>query len=73
MITMRAATVKTHEKSEAGVLPGEQLINERLELDAGLVKDDEIFEGELVANGTRVGFSGRKPIVIDGPFAETKG
>ena len=67
--------VKATENSEAGKLPSEELMaamgkyNEEL-MKAGVLLD--LAGLKASSNGARVKFSGGKPTVIDGPFAETK-
>ena len=67
--------VKATQDSEAGKLPSEQLLeamgkyNEQL-MKAGVLRD---LNGlQPTSKGARVKFSGGKPTVVDGPFAETK-
>jgi hypothetical protein len=68
--------VKANKKSEAGVLPGEQLLREMGKFNEELVKAGVMLAGEGLqpsSKGVRVKFSGsKKPSVVDGPFAETK-
>lgn len=67
--------VKANRESEAGVMPSEELIaamgkfNEEL-IQAGVLIDAAGLQSS--AHGARVGFSGSKRTVIDGPFAEAK-
>jgi hypothetical protein len=67
--------VKASKDSEAGVMPSEELLsamgkyNEEL-MKAGVLLD--LAGLKASSNGARVKFSGGKPTVIDGPFAETK-
>ncbi|HEX6980086.1 MAG TPA: YciI family protein [Alphaproteobacteria bacterium] len=67
--------VKATKASEAGILPGEELIaamaryNEEL-MKAGVFVDATGLQPS--SKGARVKFSGEKRIVIDGPFPETK-
>src|SRR6201995_2701643 len=56
--------VKATKDSEAGVMPSEELVN------AGVMLAGEGLHPS--SKGARVKFSGGKPAVIDGPFAETK-
>jgi hypothetical protein len=66
---------KADAKTEAGVLPSEELIAtmgryiEELNA-AGVFLDGEGLHGS--SNGARVRFSGGRPTVIDGPFTEAK-
>lgn len=67
--------VKADKESEAGVLPGRELLeemgkyNEKLS-DAGVMLAGEGLQPS--SKGVRVKFSGGKTTVIDGPFAEAK-
>lgn len=66
---------KADQNSEAGVMPGEEVLaamgryNQEL-VDAGVMRAGEGLHPS--SKGKRVRFSGRKATVIDGPFAETK-
>ncbi|PYK95064.1 MAG: dehydrogenase [Verrucomicrobia bacterium] len=67
--------VKATKKSEAGVMPSEQLLSEMGKFNEELVKAGVMLAGEGLqpsSKGARVKFSGGKRTVIDGPFAETK-
>lgn len=67
--------VKATPESEAGQLPGEQLLTEMGAYNEELVKAGIMLAGEGLkesAKGARVRFSGEKRTVVDGPFAETK-
>jgi hypothetical protein len=67
------AIVKADKNSEASVLPDEGLLTEMLECEEELVKAGAMLADDLPSwNGKSVRFSGRKRILIDGPFAETK-
>ena len=67
--------VKANEKSEAGVMPSEQLMTEM-----GAFNDELVKAGVMLAvdglhpstKGARVVFTGSERKVIDGPFTETK-
>ena len=67
--------VKANKDSEAGKMPSEELLaamqkyNEQL-MKAGVLLDLSGLHPS--SKGARVRFSGGKPTVIDGPFAETK-
>src|SRR5579864_7016595 len=67
--------VKANKDSEAGKMPGEELLaamakyNEEL-VNAGVLVDLAGLQSS--AKGFRVRFAGGKPSVIDGPFAETR-
>ena len=67
--------VKADEKTEAGVLPSEELLTEMLKYNEELVNAGVMLAGEGLhpsSKGVRVKFSGGKTTVIDGPFAEAK-
>ena len=67
--------VKASKDSEAGVMPSEQLLTDMGKFNEELVKAGVMLAGEGLhpsSKGKRVRFSGNKPAVIDGPFAETK-
>jgi len=67
--------VKANKDSEAGKMPSEELLaamakyNEEL-VNAGILVDLAGLQSS--AKGFRVRFTGGKPAVIDGPFAETR-
>jgi len=67
--------VKASQDSEAGVMPGKELLTAMGNYNEELVKAGIMIDGEGLhptSKGTRVRFSGDKRTVIDGPFAETK-
>ena len=67
--------VKASKESEAGVLPDKQILTEMGKYNEELSKAGVMLAGEGLqpsSKGVRVKFSGGKPTVIDGPFAETK-
>ena len=67
--------VKADKDSEAGVMPTEKLLTDMGKFNEELVKAGVMLAGEGLhpsSKGARVRFSGDKPSVIDGPFAETK-
>ena len=67
--------VKANKDSEAGVMPGQELLAAMGKYNEELVKAGVMLAGEgLLASskGARVKFSGAKRSVIDGPFTETK-
>jgi hypothetical protein len=67
--------VKASRESEAGVLPDEKALAEMAKFNEEMVKAGVMLAGEGLqasSKGARVRFSGGKPTVIDGPFAETK-
>lgn len=67
--------VKANKESEAGALPPEELLaemnkfNDELSRNGVMLAADGLYPS---SKGKRVRFSGSKPTVIDGPFAETK-
>jgi len=67
--------VKASKESEAGIMPGEDLLcamgkyNEEL-MKAGVLLD--LAGLQPSSKGARIQFSGSKRSIIDGPFAETK-
>jgi hypothetical protein len=70
-----AVLVKATKESEAGVLPSTQMLAQMGKFNEELVKAGVMLAGEGLhasSKGSRVRFSGGKPTVIDGPFAETK-
>jgi hypothetical protein len=67
--------VKANKDSEAGLLPSAEILNAMGKYNEELVKAGVMLAGEGLhpsSRGKRVRFSGKKPTVIDGPFAETK-
>jgi hypothetical protein len=67
--------VKASEESEAGVMPGQELLTEMSDFNEELVKAGVMLAGEGLhpsSKGVRVRFEGSEQKVIDGPFAETK-
>jgi hypothetical protein len=67
--------VKATEDSEAGVLPGTELLTEMGKFNDTLVKAGVMLAGDGLhasSKGVRVKFSAGKSTIIDGPFAETK-
>jgi hypothetical protein len=67
--------VKANKDSEAGVLPDKKILTEMGKYNEELSKAGIMLAGEGLqpsSKGVRVKFSGGKPTVIDGPFAETK-
>jgi hypothetical protein len=67
--------IKSNKQTEAGQLPEEKGLatmakyNQQL-VDAGILLDGSGLQAS--SKGARVKFSGGKPTVVDGPFAETK-
>ena len=67
--------VKATADSEAGVMPGEQMLTDMGRFNEELVKAGVMLAGEGLhpsVRGKRVRFSGSSRTVTDGPFAETK-
>jgi len=67
--------VKATKDSEAGVMPGEQLLTAMGKFNEDLVNAGVLLAGDGLhpsSKGARVRFSGEKRTVIDGPFPETK-
>jgi len=67
--------VKASRESEAGQMPGEQLLAEMGKFNEELVQAGVMLAGEGLhpsSKGKRVRFSGRQRTVVDGPFTETK-
>lgn len=67
--------VKATEASEAGVLPGEDLLAAMGRFNEELARAGVLLAAEGLrpsAKGARVRFAGEERTVLDGPFAETK-
>jgi len=67
--------VKANEDSEAGVMPGEDVLDKMTRYNEELVEAGVMLAGGGLhpsAKGVRVRFSGNERTVIDGSFAETK-
>ncbi|HZB05584.1 MAG TPA: YciI family protein [Thermoleophilaceae bacterium] len=67
--------VKANEQSEAGEMPGTELLDAMGAYNEELVKAGVMVAGEGLhpsSKGVRVRFSGEERSVVDGPFAETK-
>jgi hypothetical protein len=67
--------VKANEESEAGVLPGKEIIDAMQRYNEELVRAGVMLAGEGLhpsSKGVRIRFSGSERTVTDGPFAETK-
>jgi len=67
--------VKATKNSEAGVMPGEQLMTEMGKYNEELMKAGVLLAGDGLHpsnKGKRIRFADGKKSVIDGPFAETK-
>lgn len=66
--------VKATKESEAGVMPGQQLLADMGRFNEELVKAGVMLAGEGLhpsSKGVRVRFDGATRTVTDGPFAET--
>jgi hypothetical protein len=67
--------VKAGKESEPGIFPDEKFAAEMGKYNEQLVKAGVLLAAEGLypsSKSKRIRFSGGKPIVIDGPFAETK-
>src|SRR5215212_3168065 len=67
--------IKANERSEAGEMPSQELLEQMTAFNEELVKAGVMLAGEGLhpsSKGVRVAFSGSGRKVIDGPFAETK-
>lgn len=67
--------IKATNNSEAGVMPGEELLTAMGKFNEELVAAGVMLAGDGLhpsRKGKRVKFFGGKQVVIDGPFAETK-
>ncbi len=67
--------IKATEQSEAGEMPGQELLEQMTAYNEELVKAGVILGGDGLHpsdKGVRVEFAGSERKVIDGPFAETK-
>ena len=67
--------IKATERSEAGEMPSQELLEQMTAFNEELVKAGVMLGGEGLhpsSKGVRVEFAGRERKVIDGPFAETK-
>jgi hypothetical protein len=67
--------VRATRDTEAGVLPGDELVAAMADYHEQLAKAGVLLEGNGLqpsAKGWRIRYSGGKGTVIDGPFTETK-
>ena len=67
--------VKATKDSEAGKMPGEEMLAAMAKFNEELVKAGVMLDGaglQSSAKGARIRFEGGKRTVIDGPFAESK-
>ncbi|MDB4951516.1 MAG: uncharacterized protein JWM27_4165 [Gemmatimonadetes bacterium] len=66
---------KADAETEAGMMPSEELIAAMGAYNEEMVKAGVMLDGHGLkpsVQGARVKFSGGKPLVLDGPFSETK-
>jgi hypothetical protein len=67
--------VKASKESEAGVMPGPEILTEMGKYNEALVKAGVLLAADGLypsSKGARVKFDGAKRTVTDGPFTETK-
>jgi hypothetical protein len=67
--------MKANKDSEAGILPDQKLLTAMMKFNEDLVKAGVMLAGEGLqasSKGARVRLSKGKPVVLDGPFTETK-
>ena len=67
--------VKANKESEAGGLPSTEMLTQMGKFNEELVKAGVMLAGEGLkpsSAGKRITFTGAKPTITDGPFAETK-
>ena len=67
--------VKASERSESGQMPSPETLARMGAFNEELVKAGILLAGEGLqpsSKGARISFAGSKPVVTDGPFAETK-
>lgn len=67
--------VKANKDSEAGILPGKEILAAMGKFNEELTKAGVMLAGDGLkasSHGKRMRFSGEKRTVIDGPFAESK-
>ena len=67
--------VKASQESEAGILPGAEILERMGRFNEEMVKAGVMLAGEGLqssSKGVRIKFDGKKKTVTDGPFAETK-
>jgi len=66
---------KADKNTEAGTLPSTELITAMMKYNEEMIQAGIMLAGEGLqpsVKGARISFSGGKPTVMDGPFAETK-
>ena len=69
------AIVKANKDSEAGVLPSREMLEKMGRFNEEMINAGVMLAGDGLqasSKGARVTFTGGKPTVTDGPFAETK-
>jgi hypothetical protein len=67
--------VKASKDSEAGVMPGQELLSAMGKYNEELMKAGVLLDGaglQASSKGARIKFSGGKRTVVDGPFSEAK-
>ena len=67
--------VKASKRSEAGEMPGKQILEDMGKFNQELIKAGVMLDGaglKATSHGKRVRFSDTKRSVIDGPFTESK-
>jgi hypothetical protein len=67
--------IKATERSEAGEMPSEELLEQMTTFNEELIKAGVMLAGDGLrpsSTGVRIAFFGRERKVIDGPFTETK-
>ncbi len=67
--------VKANKDSEAGVMPSKEMLAAMGRFNEELAAAGVMLAGEGLqasSKGARIRFGGDRPVVIDGPFAETK-
>ena len=67
--------IKATERSEAGEMPSQELLEEMTAYNEELVQEGVMLAGDGLhpsSRGVRVEFVGNERRVLDGPFAETK-
>jgi hypothetical protein len=67
--------VKASKDSEAGVMPGQELLSAMGKYNEELMKAGVLLDGaglQASSKGARIKFSGGKRTVVDGPFTEAK-
>jgi len=67
--------IKATKESEAGIMPGEELLEAMARYNEELIKAGVMLAGDGLqpsSKGARIQFQGGKRTVVDGPFSETK-